>query len=102
MNSNFRRTTLEKAPSKFRRAFHRGWVDGQHNARWLRDYDRMTEDEQLGYEQGRLLAVEALAAGFALPVWRGDKSGARAVGELGAKVARAIYPQRLVPRSGGG
>lgn len=82
-------TTISTAPSHWRRQFHAGWVHAQ-DGYWSAEYDRMCPQEQLAYEQGRLLAREAIAAGFPLCIWRGDKAGARPVEKLWSDVSRAV------------
>lgn len=89
-NTSFSKTTIEGARSDFRRQFHRGWVDAQNEERWANDYDQMNCHEQIAYEQGRLLIREAIAGGFALPGWRGDKVGAWMVDGLWAMVCMKI------------
>jgi hypothetical protein len=89
-NVPFKSVTIESAPSDWRRQFHCGWVHAQNGQAWSNDYDRMNKSEQIAYEQGRLLAREAIAAGFALPVWRGDKGAARSVDVLWTEVWRKL------------
>ena len=100
-NSNFRMTSVKTAPHDWRRQFHRGWVDAQHGVKWPADYEIMNKSEQIAYEQGRLLCREALAEGFGLVVWRGDKAGSGAVDELWdkvcAKLGRRVTPETWLP-----
>jgi hypothetical protein len=76
-NTAWRYMTLESGPHEWRRAWHLGWIDGQHRARWHAEYERMSRREQIGYEQGRLHVMNVIAAGLPVPVWDGSKSGAR-------------------------
>jgi hypothetical protein len=52
-------------------AFHRGWVDGQHQA-WPRAYETMSPEHQVMYETGRLAVLNVMKTG-PVPVWRGDR-----------------------------
>lgn len=97
MNTNFRSTTISTAPHEWRRAFHRGYVDWQNRAPWPHDWDVMSKREQLGYEQGRLLAAEAVTAGIPLPYWRGDKAGADKMDDLWRRTEKRIAPYSIVP-----
>ncbi len=67
-------TGLYGASPEFRRYFHRGWIDAQNGVPWAVDYNYMSDIDQMAYEQGRLLVREAIAEGFPLHVWHGDKA----------------------------
>jgi hypothetical protein len=100
-NSNFIQSSIAAAAHDWRRQFHRGWVDAQNGVKWPADYEIMNKSEQIAYEQGRLLCREALAEGFELVVWLGDKAGAGAVDELWnevcAKLGRRVTPEAWLP-----
>jgi hypothetical protein len=83
----------------WRRQLHRGFVDAQNRPRhWPRDdYETMSTSEQIAYECGRLLVREAIAEGFALPVWRGDKAGCGPVDRLHSSVCQALGRDRIMP-----
>lgn len=95
-NNHLLKTTIEGAPHEWRRHYHRGYVDAQ-NGKWAADYEKMSRNEQIAYEQGRLTVREAIAAGLGLIVWRGDKAGARAIDGLWhaihAKIGHPVVPQ---------
>lgn len=42
----------------------------------------MSRSEQIAYEQARLFVREAIAEGFAICIWRGDKAGSKPVDDL--------------------
>lgn len=101
-NQRWAMTTLEDGPHEWRQAWFRGWVDGQHRARWAPEYERMGLSQQIAYESGRLEVVNGIGAGFAVPRWNGARSGARAVmdwiyqahGTFGAPLPPEFVEQR--------
>lgn len=100
-NTSFATSSIARGPHPWRRQIHRGYVDAQNGRAWPDEYERMSRAEQVAYEQGRLLAREAIAEGFGLPVWRGDKAGCVPVDDLwiavSMKLARPLCPPEWQP-----
>lgn len=72
-------------------------MDAQRHAGWAKDYDKMSLNEQIAYEQGRLLVFEAKAEGIPLCAWSGNKSDCGPVAKLATevriKIGRRILPE---------
>ena len=66
----------------------RGIADGRASAPFWAGYEAAPKNVQLAYEQGRLWACNMLAAGVAIPSWRGDPAGTAAVLKAARKAAR--------------
>ncbi len=95
-NTKWRMSMIAAGPHPWRRQIHCGWIDAQNGVAWSPVYERMSKSEQMGYEQGRLLVREAMAEGFGLPIWCGDKAGCGPVDDLWtnvcAKLGRSVCP----------
>lgn len=74
---------------EFRIAFFMGYKDYRESPdTWSELYEVMNESEQLGYEQGRLLACGINTVQGNVPLWRGS------VADMPQPIAVAFYNAR--------
>ena len=77
-NDNLHGARLEDGSHEWRRMFAVGAQDVRRGAGYRDEYERLGRNEQFGYEQGRLMAINMLVAGVPVPAWAGDRAGAPA------------------------
>jgi hypothetical protein len=80
--------------SMYRRAGHE---DMRAGLGFRREYETWPEEGQRAYENGRAIAVNIVAAGLKLPVWRVNVTRPKGMAALALRARDIVGPAQLVP-----